>query len=134
MSWLRGGHALLLRFGVVSLALFTVLGLALASLMTQTVQERAVRDAERLARTLSDTAIQPHVRPEDFDGYRLSPARRDELGRLTHTIVDETAILHVSLFDAGDKIIGATARSSSATPATRARSSPRAFSAGPRAR
>ena len=104
MGWLRGRHALLLRFGVVSLALFALLGVALVSLLAHAVQERAVRDAELLARTLSDTAIQPHLRAEDLDGDPLTPARRDELGQLMRTILDETGILHATLFSANQEI------------------------------
>ena len=107
MGWFRGRHALLLRFGVISLALFAVLGVALASLMTQAVQERAVRDAERLALTLSDTAIQPHLRAEDLDGRALSPERRAQLERLMRTILDEAGLLHINVFDAAGTIVWA---------------------------
>ena len=73
--------SLVQKFGLLSLAAFAVLGLALAYTLRGQVRAQATTSAARAAELVARLGIQPHLRPEDLrDG--MSGARVAALDRL----------------------------------------------------
>jgi diguanylate cyclase (GGDEF)-like protein len=73
--------SLVQKFGLLSLAAFALLGLALAYTLRVQVRTQATASAAQAAELVARLGIQPHLRPEDLrDG--LTPGRVAELDRL----------------------------------------------------
>lgn len=98
---------LLARFALLSLAVFAVLGVALASLLTRSVEGQGLQDAERLATTLADTLIVPEFRPEDFAAGSLPPERAAQLNERIAAGMSRGGIRHVTVFDRAGRAVWA---------------------------
>jgi diguanylate cyclase (GGDEF)-like protein len=73
--------SLVQKFGLLSLAAFALLGLALAYTLRSQVRAQATASAVQAAELVARLGIQPHLRPEDLrEG--VSPARVTQLDRL----------------------------------------------------
>ncbi len=72
---------LLGRFTLVSAVLVSILGLFLSGVLQSTIEDRALRRAERLAQSIGGLAVEPLLRPNDFFAARLGDERLFQLDR-----------------------------------------------------
>ncbi len=99
LAGLAGSTSLLVRYGLASAALVTVLGVVLGSVLASTVDNRALEQSERTAVSIGRLAVRPLLHNADFDRGTISPRRLERLSRAMETVVSDSTIARVKVFD-----------------------------------
>jgi len=91
--------SLLVRFGVLSAVLLAGLGMVLAVALKDTVQARALAQAEHEAATVARTGVLPVLHLSDFQDGRIIPARLAGLESALRGVTDDGEVVRVNVFD-----------------------------------
>jgi diguanylate cyclase (GGDEF)-like protein len=94
-----GAASLLLRFGVVSAVLVTGLGLVLAVALKDTVENRALAQAEETAARVTRLAVEAQLEQTDFEQGEVAPDRFSALDSTLRGVAADGQVLRVKIFD-----------------------------------
>jgi diguanylate cyclase (GGDEF)-like protein len=91
--------SLLVRFGVLSAVLVAGLGVVLAAALKDTVENRALAQAEQTAARVARMAVQPHLHVQDFEQGHIAPDRFTALESNLRGVGIGDEVLRVKVFD-----------------------------------
>jgi diguanylate cyclase (GGDEF)-like protein len=91
--------SLLVQFGVVSAVLVIGLGLVLGSALEDTVQQRALAQAEDTAAGMARLAVQPVLSPADFAAGEIAPQRLADLRETLRGVTADGSVERLKVFD-----------------------------------
>jgi diguanylate cyclase (GGDEF)-like protein len=98
---------LLGRFVVLSVVLVLAIGAALATVLHERIEHRALRDAERTVAAVASIGVRPQLSDADMS-RPIGEARRQELDVVLGDAVREDAgLTHAKVFDAGGRLVWA---------------------------
>src|SRR6476469_4085355 len=103
--------SLLGRFGLMSLAVVVVLGLAIGITLKRQIEDRALGRATQLAEVIADVGVQPRLTASDL-ARPLSAKRLDALDSvLDDHFTRENQLVRVKVFDRAATIVYSDDRS-----------------------
>jgi diguanylate cyclase (GGDEF)-like protein len=96
---------LLGMFAMVSAVLVIVLGVLLTVVLRSIIEERALRRAEQLARSVGQLAVEPHLTPQDFVVEHIDDAREAQLEAAIRRGLSGQVVTRVKIFSAQGTVV-----------------------------